>query len=131
MILIKKYFFIRTIRGNMEKRREERELDAEERNAGTISNNLRQLPVREKLLARNEIRNTLFKYQMDVFNQHDLVGNVLLGNVAQCSDYTELLEYISLAMTYINQYQTAWEKLSKSLTRLLSPFIYFFCITSC
>ena len=115
----------------MEKRREERELDAEERNAGTISNNLRQLPVREKLLARNEIRNTLFKYQMDVFNQHDLVGNVLLGNVAQCSDYTELLEYISLAMTYINQYQTAWEKLSKSLTRLLSPFIYFFCITSC
>ena len=45
-----------TIRGNMETRREERELDAEDR----FADDLRQLPVKAKLLAKNEIGNTLF-----------------------------------------------------------------------
>ena len=60
MILIKKNFFLlRTIRVNMEKRREERELDVEHRFAAAIADNLRQLPVRAKLLVKSEIRNTL------------------------------------------------------------------------
>ena len=43
----------------MEKRREERELDVEHRFAAAIADNLRQLPVRAKLLVKSEIRNTL------------------------------------------------------------------------
>ena len=31
------------------------------------------------------------KYQMEMFNQRDLDGNVSLNNVAQCSGYTVLL----------------------------------------
>ena len=92
---------MRTNRGNLEKRREERELDAEDRFAATTAHNLRQLPVREKLLATNEIRNTLFKYQREMFNQRDYVGNVSLNNVTQCSGYAELLKSISFAMTYV------------------------------
>ena len=45
---------MRKIRGNMEKCREERELDAEDRFAATSANDLRQLPVRAKLLANQE-----------------------------------------------------------------------------
>ena len=99
---------MRTIRDNMEKRREERELDAEDRFAATIADDIRQLPVREKLLAKNEIRNTLFKIQMD--HQRDHVANVFLNNVAQCSGYTEPLKSISPAMTYIAQHETAEER---------------------
>ena len=94
----------------MEKRLEERELYVEDRFAATIASDLRQLPLRAKLLAKNEIRNTLFKYQMEMFNQRDHVGNVSLNNVAQCLGYTELLKSISPAMTYINQHETAGER---------------------
>ena len=115
MILIKKNFLMRSIRPNMEKRLEERELYVEDRFAATIASDLRQLPLRAKLLAKNEIRNTLFKYQMEVFNQRDHVGNVSLNNVAQCLGYTELLKSISPAMTYINQHETAGERNYQSL----------------
>ena len=73
--------------------------------AATIADNLRQLPVRGKLLAKNGIRNTSFKYQMEMFNQRDHVGNVPLNSVVQCSRYTELLKSISPTMTYINQHE--------------------------
>ena len=106
---------MRTIRSNMEEHREERELDAEDRFAATIADNLRQLPVRAKLLAKNEIRNTLFEYQMEMSKQRDHIGNVSLNNVAQCSRYTELLKSISPAMTYINQHETARERNYQSL----------------
>ena len=115
MILIKKNFLMRSIRPNMEKRLEERELYVEDRFAATIANDLRQLPLRAKLLAKNEIRNTLFKYQMEVFNQRDHVGNVSLNNVAQCLGCTELLKSISPAMTYINQHETAGKRNYQSL----------------
>ena len=106
---------MRSIRPNMEKRLEERELYVEDRFAATIASDLRQLPLRAKLLAKNEIRNTLFKYQMEMFNQRDHVGNVSLNNVAQCLGYTELLKSISPAMTYINQHETAGERNYQSL----------------
>ena len=96
-----KLFLMRTNRGNLEKRREERELDVEDRSAATIAHDLRQLPVRTKQLAKNEIRNTLFRYQRKMLNQRDHVGNVSLNNVAQCSGYAELLKSISPAMTYV------------------------------
>ena len=104
-----------TIRGNMEKRREERELDTEDRFAATIADGLRQLPVRTKLLTKNKIRNILFKYQMEMFNQRDHVSNVSLNNVAQYSGYIELLKSISPAMTYINQHETVGERNYQSL----------------
>ena len=72
---------MRTIRSNMEKRCEERELDAEDRFAATIADDLKQLPKRAKLLAKNEIRNTLFKYQMEMCNPGDHAGNASLNNV--------------------------------------------------
>ena len=115
MILIKKNFLMRSIRPNMEKLLEERELYVEDRFAATIANDLRQLPLRAKLLAKNEIRNTLFKYQMEMFNQRDHVGNVSLNNVAQCLGYKELLKSIYPAMTYINQHETAGERNYQSL----------------
>ena len=115
MILIKKNFLMRTSRPNIEKRLEERELYVEDRFAATIANDLRQLPVRAKLLAKNEIRNTLFKYQMEVFNQRDHVGNVSLNNVGQCLGYTEFLKSISPAVTYINQHEAAGERNYQSL----------------
>ena len=77
--------------------------------AAIIVDDLRQFPVRAKLLAKNEIKNTLFKYQMEMFNQYSHVGNVSLNNVAQCSGYTELLKSISPAMTYINQHKITRE----------------------
>ena len=49
---------MRTIRVNMEKRREERELDVEHRFAAAIADNLKQLPVKAKLLVKSETRNT-------------------------------------------------------------------------
>ena len=116
MILVKKNFFWWAPSGvNIEKCHEERELDAKDRFAATIADNLRQLPVRAKLLAKNEIRNTLFKYQMEMFNQRDYVGNVSLNNVGQYSGYTELLKFISPAMTYINQRGAAGERNYQSL----------------
>ena len=107
---------MRTITGNMEKRREERELDAEDRFTATIADELRQLPMRTKLLSKNEIRNNLFKYQMEMFNQRDHVDNVTLSNVAQCSGYAELLKSISSpAMTHINQHEKVGERNYQSL----------------
>ena len=116
MILIKKNFSWYAPSGvNIEKRHEETELDAKDRFASTTADDLRQLPARVKLLAKNEIRNTLFRYQMEMFNQHDQVGNVSLNNVGQWSGYTELLRSISPAMTYINQHETAGERNYQSL----------------
>ena len=87
----------------MEKGREEREFDVEDRFATTIADDLRQLPLKSKLLPTNEIRNTLHKRQMETFNQRDHVANVPLNAAAQCSGYIELVKSISSAMTYINQ----------------------------
>ena len=44
---------MRTISGNMEKRRQERECDVEDRFVATIADDLRQLPMRAELLAKN------------------------------------------------------------------------------
>ena len=74
-----------TIKDNKEKSSEEKWLDAGDRFATAIADDLRHLPVRVKLLTKNKIRNTLFKYQMEIFNQHDLDGNVSLNNVAHSS----------------------------------------------
>ena len=81
---------VRNLKDYMEKRRQEREICAEDRFAATIFDNLRQLPLGPVPLAKNEVRNTLFKYQMEMFNQRDHVGNVSLNNVAKCFGYTEL-----------------------------------------
>ena len=52
---------------------------------------------------------------MEMFNQRDYVGNVSLNNVGQYSGYTELLKFISPAMTYINQHGAAGERNYQSL----------------
>ena len=67
-----------TIKDNKEKSREEKVLDAGDRFTWDIC------------LSRTKykIRNTLFKYQIEMFNQRDLDGNVSLNNVAHSSGYT-------------------------------------------
>ena len=106
---------MRTIKGNMENCRQERQLDAEDRFAATIADDLRQLSVRGELLVKNTFRNTVLKYQMEIFNQRDHVGNVSLNKVAQCSSYTELLKSIPPAMTCISQHETAAERNYQSI----------------
>ena len=43
--------------------------DAEDRFVATIADELRQLPQRERLMAKNEIKTTLFRYQMQVLDK--------------------------------------------------------------
>ena len=99
----------------MEKCRQERQLDADDRFAATIPEDLRRLSLKAKLLAKNKIRNTVFNYQNEVLNQHEHVVIVSLNNVAQCSGFTELLKSISSVMTFINQQPTAGERNYQSL----------------
>jgi len=45
--------------------------DAEDRFVATVADDLRQLPQLERLMAKNEIKNTLFKYQMMVLQNQN------------------------------------------------------------
>ena len=43
-----------------------KEMDAEDRFVTSIADELQELPHRERLLAKNEIKTILFRYQMQV-----------------------------------------------------------------
>ena len=45
--------------------------DAKDRFVATIADELRQLSHRERLLAKNEIKNTLFRYQLQIFEKQN------------------------------------------------------------
>ena len=56
--------FLKTINQRMEAREKKKTEDAEDRYAATIADKLRDLPQRERLMAKHEIENTLFEYQI-------------------------------------------------------------------
>lgn len=65
-----KLSFLKSVNERMESRDKNKKVDdAEDRFASTIADDLRQLPHRQRLLAKNEIKNTLFRYQMEILDK--------------------------------------------------------------
>ena len=64
-----KLSFLKTINQRMEAREKKKVKDAKDRYSVTIADKLRDLPQRERLMAKHEIENILFKYQMQVLDK--------------------------------------------------------------
>ena len=64
----------------METRAKKKEMDAEYRFVASIADELRTLPNRERLLAKDEIKNTLFRYQMQALEKESNSNNNNNGN---------------------------------------------------
>ena len=64
-----KLSFLKTINQRMVAREKKKSEDAEDRYSATIADKLRDLPQRERLMAKHEIENTLFKYQMQALDK--------------------------------------------------------------
>ena len=67
--------FLRNIKEKMETRAKKKEMDAEDRFVASIADKLRELPHRERLLAKNEIKDILFRYQMQVLEKESNSNN--------------------------------------------------------
>ena len=59
----------------METRAKKKEMDAEDRFVASIADELRELTHRERLLAKNQIKNILFRYQMQVLEKESNSSN--------------------------------------------------------
>ena len=59
----------------METRARMKEMDAEDRFATSIADEIQELPHRERLLAKNEIKTILFRYQMQVLEKESNSNN--------------------------------------------------------
>ena len=59
----------------METRVKKKEMDAEDRFVASIADELRKLPRRERLLAKNKIKNILFRCQMQVLQKESNSNN--------------------------------------------------------
>ena len=59
-----KMLLLRSIKEKMETRAKKKEMDAADRFVASIADELRELPHRKMLLAKNEIKNILFRYQI-------------------------------------------------------------------
>ena len=73
-----KLSFLKTINQRMEAREKKKPEDVKDRYSVTIADRLRDLPQRERLMAKHEIENTLFKYQLqalDKKNNNNSRGN--------------------------------------------------------
>ena len=67
-----KLSFLKTINQRMEARDKKQKCeDPEGRYVATIADKLRELPYRERLMAKHEIENTLFKYQMQALEKEN------------------------------------------------------------
>lgn len=56
----------------MENRDKKRKVDnAEDRFVATVADDLRELPQLERIMAKNEIKNVLFKYQMQALEKRN------------------------------------------------------------
>ena len=68
--------------------------DAEDRFVATITDELRQLPDRERLLAKNEIKNTQFRYQLKILDKQNATqGNFNDQNVNNRNSFVSQLGY--------------------------------------
>ena len=64
-----RFSFMKKINQRLESREKKKLDDAEDRFVATVADELRALPYRERLLAKNEIKNTLFRYQIQVLER--------------------------------------------------------------
>ena len=71
----KKVLLLRSIKEKMETRVKKKEMDTEDRFAASMADELPELPHRERLLAKNEIKNILFRYQMQVLEKQSNSNN--------------------------------------------------------
>ena len=70
----------------------------------TIADALRQLPHRERLLVKNEIKNTLFRYQLHILGkQNATLGNFNDQNVNNRNSFVSQLGY-QLPLTFISSH---------------------------
>ena len=74
--------FLKTINQRMEARDKNQKCeDPEDRYVATIADKLRELPYRERLMAKHEIENTLFKYKMQALEKEN--ANTMCINSAE------------------------------------------------
>ena len=59
-----KVSLLRSIKEKMETRKKEKEMDTEDRFFASITDELWELPHRERLLAKYKIRNIMYRYQI-------------------------------------------------------------------
>ena len=77
-----KLSFLKTINQRMEARdKKSKTEDVEDRYAATIADRLRDLPRRERLMAKHEIENTFFKFQMQALDKDGNNNIMMQGNV--------------------------------------------------
>ena len=90
-----KLTFLKSVNVGMELRDQRNKVDdAKERFVATIADELRQLSHRERLLAKNEIKNTLFRYQLQIFEkQNGTQGNINDQNVKNRATFVSQQEY--------------------------------------
>ena len=68
-----KISFLKTMNQRMEARdKNQKSEDAEDRYVATIADKLRELPYRERLMAKHEIENTLYKFQMQALEKENV-----------------------------------------------------------
>ena len=80
-----KLSFLKTINQRMETRdRKQKCEDPEDRYVSTIADKLRELPYRERLMAKHEMESILFKYQMQVLDKRN--ANTMQVNSAENRD---------------------------------------------
>ena len=87
--------FLKSVNKRMESRDKRKKVDdAEDRFATTITDELRQLPYRERLLAKNEIKDTLFQYQLQILDKQNVTqGNFNDQNVNNRNKFVSQLGY--------------------------------------
>ena len=71
----KKVLLLRSIKEKMETRVKKKEMNTEDRFVASMADELPELPHRERLLAKNEIKNILFRYQMQVLEKESNSSN--------------------------------------------------------
>ena len=75
--------------------------DAKGRFASTFPDDLQQLSVREKLIAKNEIRSNNFKYQMQMLEK-------IKPMIPTISTFQVYLTQIQVAVTMCHPFQVIW-----------------------
>ena len=70
-----KILFLRSIKEKMETRAKRKEMDVEDTFVTSIADELRELTPIERLLAKNEIKNILFWYQMQALEKESNSNN--------------------------------------------------------
>jgi len=138
-----KLSFLKTINRRMEARekKQQKTEDAEDRYVATIADKLRHLPQRERLLAKHDIENTLFKYEMQVIDKENVNNAFLTNNTRGNNFYCQqtsvgVSDAITQQFYQINQHQNNFGNRinqptspSYSTTPMPSPLVPNYCTT--